>query len=80
MYVLENGTVLIKKMSGRVVEVVQLTSNTEITELKDKRLKIKQPKYSKIFESDDSGVWVCVLNVLKNRRASSGEMQSIEFQ
>lgn len=74
MYVLENGTVLIKKQSGRTVEVIKLTPTTEITELSDMRLKIKQSKYSKVFESEDSGVWVCVLNVLKLRGVSDDVM------
>lgn len=67
MYVLESGLVIIKKMNGRTEESIQLTKASEITELKESRVQIKTNKIKKILESEDAGVWVCVLNVLKMR-------------
>lgn len=67
MYVLENGTVVIQRNSGRIEEQIQLEPSHIIKADKPNRFSIKDPKKGCIglYGSDDAEAWACILNTLK---------------
>ena len=68
MYVTEKGYLYIAKREGKQHEdQILLHSEFEIKQLKPHRFEIKFKKFCKDIESEDAGVWVCILNELKKK-------------
>lgn len=68
MIALENGEVLFQKKNGTIESKLKLDQSYKIEIAKHNKFTIKDKKGgTKTILSDDAGVWVCILNTLKNQ-------------